>query len=513
MENYPYAVFAFKRRVKSFKGLLSGELIEEKDFFKTLSIKEVKTLKELVEHSPLIKHALKAFSLTKSPTRILFNLEGKKFYLSVEEKDIKPYSIVLKIIEEDAIGYFKQMSETVPVALALLDKNSNIIDVNTKFEELFGYKREEIIGKDLNELIVPKEEISDGRKLDEIAGTTGYVRVERKRLRKNGKEIPVLVSGSPFEVDGKTIGIIGVYEDISEIKKIQEVLYYQATHDTMTGLPNRYLLSDRFNLEKAKADRENAKVALFFIDINEFKHINDTYGHDFGDKVIKSVADRLISSVRKTDSVVRFGGDEFVIVFNSVKTLDDIVSIAIKVINAFYEKLEIDGVKLDVPINVGIAVYPDDGETLEELLRKGDLAMYEAKAIGTNNFVFYTKDIEIEHIKEISSQKIRELLFKLIFDKSPLPEVILNKDLRILSINEKFKEVFNLNLRKVYAKSIVEVINEPQIEDALKNFKKEINPFIIKLGGENFKCFVSKVKAFGIEYYLLTLVEVNNGSK
>ncbi|BAL80136.1 diguanylate cyclase domain-containing protein [Caldisericum exile] len=512
MEVNPYAVFVFKRKVKTMRGLLKGELKEEKNFFKTLSLKKVKTLNDLAKQNNLILRGLKAFSILNGKVQYPFNINNNEYIFEITEYSYKPYSIILRLVSQDIITIFREMNYDLPIATVLLNNNSKIIDVNPQFENLFGFKGNEIIGKDLNELIVPKNELKDGYSLDNIAKDTGYVRVERKRLTKNGREIPVLVSGSPLKIGEKTIGIIGVYEDIRDIKKVQEALYYQATHDVLTGLPNRYLLEDRFNIEKARADRLGSKVALFFVDINRFKDINDTYGHDIGDRVIKYVAHKLLSSVRSTDSVVRFGGDEFVIVFDEVKEIEDIVSIAMKVVDAFSLPFKFDEYTIDVGINVGIAIYPDDSATLEELLRKGDIAMYEAKVMGTNNFVFYSKEIEEERLKTLSDLKARDIMFRLVFEKSPLPQIIIDDEFRVLRVNESFKKVFKIDLRKIYGKKLVEVEGFEKLLEFLQKdmTSKEIEISSVKFckGMYNLKYSISCLKSLGRTYYLIVFKEV-----
>ena len=512
MEPNPYAVFVFKRRVKTFKSLLEGRLKEEKDFFQTLKLPKVTNLKELAESSEFIKNALKAFSILEKPLEVKLSKDNNEFIFEISEHSEKPYSIVMRIIPQDIISAFRETNYGLPVATVLLDNESRILDANPQFERLFGYKKEEIIGKDLNKLIVPEEEVQDGYALDEVATETGYVRVERTRLAKDGRKIPVLVSGSPFILKGKKVGIIGVYEDIRDLKKIQEAFYYQATHDILTGLPNRYLLEDRFNMEKARAERNGSKVALFFIDVNRFKDINDTYGHDVGDKVLKYVANKLVKSVRKTDSVIRFGGDEFVVVFDEVKNIEDIVSIAVKIVNVFSEPFKEGDLKIDVGVNIGIAVYPDDGKTLEELLRKGDIAMYEAKATGTNNFVFYSKEIEEARLKKISDLKIREFMFKLVFDKAPLPEVIIDDEFNVLRVNETFKNVFNVDIRKVYGKAIKDLDLLRPLETFISDPEnlRESFFFSVKYGEKyyNIECTASALKSFGRTFYLIIFKEV-----
>jgi diguanylate cyclase (GGDEF)-like protein len=159
-----------------------------------------------------------------------------------------------------------------------------------------------------------------------------------------------------------------------------------AMHDPLTGLANRLLLSDRFQVGQANAQRRGLKMALMSLDLDRFKTVNDTLGHVVGDLLLKGVASRLIGSVRSGDTVARIGGDEFVVLFCDVSSDDDIVIIAGKLVETFNKPLSCEGHKLDITASIGISVYPDDGNTLETLLKNADTAMYEAKQSGRNRF-------------------------------------------------------------------------------------------------------------------------------
>ncbi len=568
MENYPFAIFTFDKKVKTFKDYLKGNLTEEKGFFEALKIPPGRTLGEVVRSSPILEELLKAFirinrpsSKTNQPVAeadrplaTKMTLDGKSIYLEISKCSEIPYAIILSVIpeekdakaeeedftkkegatgakvptttaeevfsarEETAIKtIFKEIIDAIPTAIAILDDKSNIVEVNNQFEKLFGWKKAEIIGKNINELIVPKDNIKDGIYLDNIVKDTGYFKVERKRVAKDGREIPVIISGSSFFLDGKQIGF-AVYEDIKDIKKVQEVLYYQATHDILTGLPNRYALKDIFNIEKAHADREGNKIALFFIDINYFKDVNDTYGHDFGDKVIKKTAELILSSIRGTDTITRFGGDEFVTLFGGIRNIEDAIEVGLKIIDAFSNPFLIDETKIEIGVNIGIVFYPDNGNTLEELLRKADIAMYQAKAMGTNNFVFYSKEIEEARIRTISDLKAREVMFRLVFNKSPIPQLLLDSEFRILRANDSFKNIFKINLRKVYASRLTEIFEgSDKIVATIQNKHNEQTIMVnhVKIEGKdyNLKWTHSLIKSYSSLFYLLAILEVNSGSE
>ena len=518
MENYPFAIFTFRKEVKTLKGHLKGKLKEEKDFFKQVGLPKSDTLEELVSSSSIIRELLRSFTRLKQPVSTRISIKNKDIYLEVSIYSEKPYSIILRLIPENSVAatVSREIINAIPTAIAILDNESNILDVNPQFEKLFGYKKEEITGVNINELIVPKDDIEDGIYLDNIVRDTGYFKVERTRIAKDGRMIPVIISGSSFSLDGKQIGF-AVYEDIKDIKKVQEALYYQATHDMLTGLPNRYTLRELFHREKSNADTNGIKIALFFIDINRFKDINDIHGHDFGDRVIKKTAEILLSSLRNTDTVVRFGGDEFVSIFGNIKSKEDAIAISLKIIEAFSNPFVVDGITIDTGVNIGIVFYPNDGETLDELIRKADIAMYHAKATGTNNFVIYSKEIEEARFRTISDLKSRDLMFRLAFSKSPIPQIILDSEFKILKVNESFKNTFNINLKKIYLNRIDEIFEGfGKVVIALQNNEKangQLSHAKIEGKDYNLKWTHSLIKSYSSVFYLLAILEVNSGSE
>jgi diguanylate cyclase (GGDEF)-like protein/PAS domain S-box-containing protein len=196
--------------------------------------------------------------------------------------------------------------------------------------------------------------------------------------------------------DGKYLGVRGSNRDITEHKQMEQKLKEMATHDYLTGLPNRVLLSDRFTVAAALARRNKSRVAVMSLDLDHFKPINDTLGHDAGDQVLKSVGARLAGIIRASDTVARTGGDEFILVLLETNHVKDSTTIAQKVLNSFAEPLLIDGHQLHLSTSIGIAIYPEDAEDMKTLTKKSDAALYYAKAHGRNQFKFYSDgDVDI----------------------------------------------------------------------------------------------------------------------
>ena len=464
-----------------------------------------KPLKEFFNENTQIRSALNSFILNKFvPVAFEYKIPSKKKSRSLQvsvsgerkgkilTRIVISYSEIISkrtSINSVARELFKNIFYGNPAATVLIDSEGSILDLNPQFTNLFGYELSEIKGKDINELLVPKDRIEEGRRLDIVALKEGYINFEGERLRKDGSKVQVLISGSPLIYRGREIGVIGTYFDISEIKKAHEKITFYATHDTLTGLPNRHLLTDRFSVARARAKRNNSKIGVFFIDVNRFKDINDTYGHNIGDIILTEIAARLSSIFRYSDTVVRFGGDEFIIIAEDIQSMEDLVSVAVKIMGITNEPFKINSTKINVNLNVGISVFPDDGEELVELIRKGDLAMYSAKAKGDNNFELFSKNIEQARLRTITELKMRELQFKLAFEKSPFAACILDSNFNIFRINENFKKLFKHTSYEVIYKPIVEFFPyeaRNKLETALSKAREENEAsFIFKIGKDD----------------------------
>jgi len=204
------------------------------------------------------------------------------------------------------------------------------------------------------------------------------------------------VTTSPIrDTGGKIIYTVHLAKDITERKKMESDLKDMATHDGLTGLPNRTLLYDRFNIAAAGATREKRKMVMMVMDLDKFKTVNDTYGHIAGDQLLKEVAARLTAMLRKSDTIARVGGDEFVVFLPEIAENIDATKAASKVLRGFVDPFKINDVSFNVTSSIGIAIYPDNGTGMEELLRKADAAMYAAKESGRNNYRFFEEKMPL----------------------------------------------------------------------------------------------------------------------
>ena len=299
--------------------------------------------------------------------------------------------------------------EAAPDALILVHQDGDVVLVNQPAERLFGYRRDELLGKPVQILVPWSYRIAHALQLaryrTEWRRRALRVGPELFGLRKDGTEFPAEVSLSPLPSPKGLLFILAI-RDISARKRAEaerahvsreRALYGAisrlARHDPLTGLANRALLHDRLSGALASADRHGDKLGVAFLDLDRFKHVNDSLGHGAGDCLLQSVGARLMASVRKTDTVCRLGGDEFVIVLSDVKRRDDLEKAAAKIAAAIGAPHRAGGHELQVTASIGIAVYPDDGQDAETLIRNADIAMYYAKDHGRNHVRFFTPEM------------------------------------------------------------------------------------------------------------------------
>jgi len=213
-------------------------------------------------------------------------------------------------------------------------------------------------------------------------------------IRPDGSELPVEDSCAPIHSrDGKVAGAVMVFQDVSVARVLAERLVHQAGHDSLTNLPNRTLLNDRLAQGVSAAHRHHNSLALIFLDVDRFKHVNDSFGHPVGDLLLQAMAARLKACLRESDTVSRHGGDEFIVMLTDIDGPRDAQECAEKVLQALRLPYVLDGHELHVSASIGIAVYPQDGTEAEALIRNADSAMYEAKGRGRDSYRFYRKDL------------------------------------------------------------------------------------------------------------------------
>ncbi len=233
--------------------------------------------------------------------------------------------------------------------------------------------------------------------LRDVLESEKHVTVVHNHNTKDGENRYIELSATPlFDTDKNCIGIIESARDITahlgvqdELREQKNILDHQAHHDALTGLPNRVLFNDRLVQSIEKAKRTNSKFALLFIDLDHFKEINDSLGHETGDEILKIVSERLQETIRDEDTVARLGGDEFTIILEELNEAQDASTIATKILNILSKSIDVKKNILYVSSSIGISIYPNDGESAQNLLKFADSAMYKAKDEGRNNYQYY----------------------------------------------------------------------------------------------------------------------------
>jgi diguanylate cyclase (GGDEF)-like protein/PAS domain S-box-containing protein len=282
---------------------------------------------------------------------------------------------------------FRNYLEYAPDGVYMSDMKGTFLYGNRRCEEIIGYRREELIGKNFLELnLLTEKSLNKAAQLLQAnmeGKPTGPDEIEL--ISKEGRLIPVEISTSVVQHMDQGI-VLAFVRDITERKQMEEKIRQMAYHDYLTGLPNRKLFYDRLGIALAQSQRNQKKVGIVMLDLDNFKGVNDTLGHDVGDLLLKAAVDRLSSALRKGDTVARFGGDEFVLIFPDLKGIEDAILVAQKIVDSFHKPFLIDTHQLVVTTSIGIAVYPNDGIDEDILLRNADIAMYQAKQAGRDRY-------------------------------------------------------------------------------------------------------------------------------
>ena len=295
-----------------------------------------------------------------------------------------------RYIEEESLRMAAVVFEVVNEAVVVTNRENKIVAVNPSFTAVTGYQADEVMGQD------PRMLSEDGMKpelVDDLWRTlvrTGRWQGELKNRRKSGELYICWLSTNSVRNDaGHVTSFVSVFSDITERKENEKRIHYLAHYDLTTCLPNRALFNDRLKQSLLAAKRYKANLALMFIDLDKFKPVNDRFGHDIGDMLLKEVAQRLRSSIRESDTAARIGGDEFVVLLPGTGSDESVMAIATKVLQEIETPFEIDGHDINISASIGIAVYPDHGEDVRRILKHADNAMYQAKQGNGPSIVLY----------------------------------------------------------------------------------------------------------------------------
>ncbi len=335
-----------------------------------------------------------------------FRLDGAIRFMGLiqDVSDLKQTEWKLNL----AFKVFDSMNEAVLVCNA----DNRCIQINQAFTRITGYDNRELIGKNPRILASGRHNAEFYKEMWDSLNANGYWEGEVWDRRKNGEVFPQWLSIVAVKDDNNQVqNYIAVSSDTTERKDVDERLHFLAHYDPLTNLPNRSLLHDRLLQSILYAKRQNTKVAVFFLDLDRFKTINDTLGHSIGDLLLQSVAERLTSSTRNSDTIARLGGDEFIIILPDLKDTDHAGKIAQKVLDSIAKPHMIREMELHTTASIGISIFPDDGTSNEELIANADVAMYRAKDNGKNTCQFYAPVMNTSSYERLTVEnKLRRAL-------------------------------------------------------------------------------------------------------
>jgi diguanylate cyclase (GGDEF)-like protein/PAS domain S-box-containing protein len=303
---------------------------------------------------------------------------------------------------------YRGLLEAAPDAMVVVDQRGKILLLNVQAEKQFGYHRDELVGQEVKNIIpegFAERLIADAlRSAEEALAQQIGTGIELNGRRKNGSEFPIEIMLSPLE-SAEGILVTAAIRDITTRKKAEAQMIHSSEHDFLTGLPNRMLLNERVDQAIRLARRYGRKIAVLFLDLDGFKHINDSLGHPAGDKLLQSVAKRLVNCIRGSDTVSRQGGDEFVVLLSEVAQVEN-PSIAVRrMLTAVAEDHSVDDHDLHITCCIGVSIFPEDGLDSETLIKNADTAMYQAKENGPQSYQFFKPAM---NVRAVARQSIEE---------------------------------------------------------------------------------------------------------
>ena len=342
-----------------------------------------------------------------------------------------PYGILIghdaapRLASEAKLRLAARVIERSSEGIIITGADRTIIEVNAAFEKITGHAREDAIGRNPRFLSSGRQNAEFYRHMWQQIEDTGFWQGEIWNRRQSGETYPEWLSISAIRDDaGHVSHYVGTFADITEAKAAEARIRHMAHHDFLTGLPNRFLLTDRFQQVAAAAERNDSRFALIFIDLDRFKNVNDTLGHSVGDQLLRDVAARLLSIVRGTDTISRQGGDEFIVLLSDIGSPDDAAQAARKLILLLSEPFTLGEHHITVTPSIGIAVSPEDGNDLDSLLKHADLAMYDAKQQGRNNFQFYRREMNARSLELLLMESdLRQAMRKREFELHYQPQL------------------------------------------------------------------------------------------
>jgi len=335
-------------------------------------------------------------------------IQGKKLndwfkndFLRCDEETSDYYLLSINDVDErkkaeEQLTLAASVFENSAEGIVITNAENQITSVNPAFSRITGYSLADVYGKNPSVLASGKHDQAYYQSMWELLLSQGHWQGEIWNRRKSGEVYPEWLTLRVMkDISGRIFRYIAIFSDISSQKKVQNLMNYQATHDALTGLPNRILFYDRLQQSLRQAKRNKTFVALFFMDLDGFKGINDSLGHSVGDELLVGVAKRINEMVRCSDTFARLGGDEFVVILNDLRAVSQVTPIAQKILEKVSQPFPSSQGELSISGSLGIAIYPKDAEACENLVQYADNAMYAAKKSGRNQLHFFKKEMQL----------------------------------------------------------------------------------------------------------------------
>jgi diguanylate cyclase (GGDEF)-like protein/PAS domain S-box-containing protein len=285
--------------------------------------------------------------------------------------------------------------ERTPLGVIEWDRDYRVTTWNPSAVAIFGFTEEEALGRSATDLIVPASgAVALEAMWRELTVTRDGSKIGMENVTRSGRTINCEWYNTPLvDPGGRIVGFASLVQDVTERLNTERTIHYMAHHDALTGLPNRRLMQDRLHQAIVHARRHQRHVGVLFLDLDRFKLLNDTLGHDSGDQILKDVARRLVACVREVDTVSREGGDEFVVVLPDLEHPENARIVADKILREFARPFDVGGHEVHITTSIGISHYPNDSTDAGNLLKNADSAMYQAKDSGRNTVRFFTSDL------------------------------------------------------------------------------------------------------------------------
>lgn len=355
-------------------------------------------------------------------------------YLKQEERELRYRSLYAETKEmenqlrknEESMKLATLLFQNSGEGMMVFDAQGQILTVNPAFSLLTGYTEQELLGHRAYEITSGRNDAEFFDRIYQCVTTSGHWKGEIWQRHKDGEEfLAAMHINTVYDEQGNPFRYVALISDITKKKESEELIWRQANFDALTGLPNRRLFHEHLRQEMKKTDRSLLPMALVFVDLDHFKEINDTLGHDKGDMLLKEVATRLLSSVRSSDTVARLGGDEFTVIISQLRNASDVVRTAQEILKKISTPFDLGGNIAQISSSIGITMYPEDGQDAETLMKNADQAMYAAKQQGRNRFNYFAPFMQeatrtrmslVNELREAVSRNQLRIMYQPIID-------------------------------------------------------------------------------------------------